>query len=330
MGAAYRSVGMFDKALSCLKLALENALSLPIENSKMRNDIAEIYVQLGDLYRSYYINRGEFLKAEDYYMKSLSVMDSQYTLHTNCETARLKWKYGQYLVLHKSDYNKAQRYIEDAITGSKKCSNSTFLLGRIQGTLGELYLRKGLIKEAQVELEESLKLIDQTVGKSAVYFYKILMSEVKLRLSDFHGGYEDACFVQENINNVEKNPWHNLRYLTSFYHAAFAKYKLEDYSKSLEHFDDFMKLIDDFCKSFLETEEYEKLVKQEVFKILEASDQDAKNTIKTYLHNSLIIFTAIYYPEHTFVKDYIAKNYEDETNESFWKMILSTVNYDLF
>ncbi len=315
----------------------EDAINILMQGQHVdKNVLAEIYLQLADLYLINYMHKKEAKIAKYYHTKMLEVLnintftdDLEKVMPRSCFCARYLSAYATSIDCHDNNYIESRKLYDIAYNIiMDQCPENIYLRGRTLGHLGEKILYENDVKYADMTLTNAIELISIALGTNLTWFYKIPRAEARIRLGKFQLAYEDVANI--GTLSVEKSPLYNLRYLTSFYHAAFAKYKLGDYNKSLEHFADFMKLIDDFCKSFLETEEYEKLVKQGVFKILEVSDQDTKNTVKTYLHNSVIIFTAIYYPEHTFVKDYIAKNYEDETNESLWKMILSNLNYDLF
>ena len=93
-------------------------------------------------------------------------------------------------------------------------------------------------------------------------------------------------------------------YVTNFYNAALIKFKQKDFNKSAEHFNQFFKGIQPFCSTFLDDKSYQNLDAQGVFAEVSMSNPDC-NQMKQYLERSQKIFTAIYGPTHSIVKDYV-------------------------
>lgn len=127
--------------------------------------------------------------------------------------------------------------------------------------------------------------------------------EVKIRLAKLSTAYK---YYQHTIDFLKKTNIQNisskLSILTLYYHAALIKYLQKDIVLSLQHFANFFNTTREFCQNFLKKEQYDELIQNNVFEIIDDPQQ-----ITRCLDHSLLIFTAIYGPNHPFVKDYIAK-----------------------
>ncbi len=122
-----------------------------------------------------------------------------------------------------------------------------------------------------------------------------------VRLNRLNEAYSDFQYAIKQKGNSSDN-YTKLLVCICFYHAFIIKYKQEDYKLAFEHFAAFIGSIREFCKGFLEKNDYEKLLNENAFEIITDELQ-----IKTCLKNSLKIFSFIYGKEHPFVKDYINK-----------------------
>jgi len=190
---------------------------------------------------------------------------------------------------------------------NNKCPGDMHLKGRTLGILGEVLLRKNNLEEADKTITEAINIINLSLGLNGSWTYYVVRAEIKNRQNEFKEAYED-CLQSFGTQFYIKNSFHHLRYLTSFYHGAFAKYKMKDYEKSLEHFTDFMKNMDDFCKDFLDSKIYLSLKSDNIFAITPYNPDKINEDLKGYLQNSFVIYSAIFGKQHPFVVDYIAKN----------------------
>lgn len=314
MGASYGRINEFTKARGALEQALEIIPQSKYVESKEL--VAEIYMQLGNLYLTHYAHKKDGQRAEQYITKALEIFYGFELFYPNkpipsaipCNAARYRWRYSQYFLYNTMNYDAAEKWLNEAeYIITQKCPENLFLQGRISGNMGEVYLRKNNLFAAERKLTEAIDLISSTLGEKSAWFYKVLRSEVRIRLDKFQEGYDDAISVQ-NTDGIETNPLHDLRFIMTAYHAAFAQYKLGNYQQSAKYFTNFFQGIDDFCKSFLDTAEYNALIEKQAFVVVLYDKKVAVENIKTYLNQSLEIFTTIYDADNPFVRDYIAVN----------------------
>jgi hypothetical protein len=84
------------------------------------------------------------------------------------------------------------------------------------------------------------------------------------------------------------------------YDAGICQFQLKNYPLALKHFGELCVGIKDFCKEFLDAETYENLVKKEAFVPVESSKD-----INQCFEKAIEIFSAVYGPDHYFVKNYV-------------------------
>lgn len=315
IGFAYRKTNNFTKARDYFKKALN---VIPQEKYKDTKELrAEIYMQLGLLYLTNYINKKEAQIAEEYDIEALKILNGfelidvkNNVIPTNisCTIAKQQWKYGQVLLFYSNDYETSQKWLNNAeYIVQHKCPQDIYLKGRIYDTIGEVLLRQNKLLESENKLTESVDLVDITSGTKSTWFGKIIRAEVRIRLGKFEKAYEDAISIL-NIESIERNNLYNLMRYTACYHAAFAQYKLKDNKKANELFVRFMINMKNFCEKFLEKEKYEVLVAKNAFVVYPYNQTITSTNIKLYLRNSLEIFRAIYGPHHSFIKYYVSTN----------------------
>lgn len=314
LGNYYRRNDNFVKSRASYEQAIKVLSSSKTAGTQKLE--AEIYLELSMLYLMHYLNKEEGIDAERYIIKALESLSASEIFYPQkplpqyiiCEAARHRWKYAELLIWRHSKFDEAYLNIKEAeYILKEKCPNNMYIKGRILGLLGEIFLRQNKLLESQETLKEAINILSNTLSFQGMWTYSVKMAEVNIRLGNFDLGYEDSLKVIKN-QHIEKSSYYDLKYLMAFYNGSFAKYKLKDYQKSIEHFVGFFNGMDKFCKKFLDKEVYEYLLSRKVFIVLPYNKATALRDIKLYLDNSLIIFTTIFGKEHPFVKDYIKKN----------------------
>jgi len=331
MGLSYRHQNNFNEAKYCLEEAL-GKISL-IDKELRKETEAEIYGNIGSLYSVKYINRKEAYEAEKYTLKSLEILNAS-ELFSNktksakrkisCQVAKARMMLGRvYDHLGKHDkamtegFQEAEYIMENSLDN---CSHN-LLRAKIFLGKGKIYLRNNQLAAAEKELTKSVNISTSLVGESYTLITRIYRAETRIRLGKLIEAYEDCCFVFKTGQKVRNN-YHDLSHLTCFYHAAFIKYKQGDLEKSLDHFADFFKGIKPFCHSFLDEKEYQDLEAKDVFTDIVDDKAQLKEQVMQQLQHSAAIFTAIYGPDHPFVRDYVLKNIPDKTTPSFLEVYI--------
>lgn len=313
LGELARKTNSFDQAKDYFHRAL--SIIPKSDDIKIRELKAEIYTKLANLYFSQYMSKKAGAIANDYGIKALKILggykifdqDSILPEYITCNVARQQWKYSQVFSYHFLNFTTAKKWVKSAeYIMQKKCPNNLYLKGRLFGSLSEILLRENNPVGAEQLATETVDIIGFVLGPRSGWSSRIIRSEAKIRMGKFHDVYNDLLVVI-NLPEVEKNNLHDLRRYTAYYHAAFVKYKLKDYQKSLELFKYFVKNMQDFCKDFLDEEEYLNLLSQKVFEVQEAGNDIKK--IKLFVQNASKIFKVIYTENHPFVTDYILQNF---------------------
>ncbi|MBX9620791.1 MAG: LuxR C-terminal-related transcriptional regulator [Alphaproteobacteria bacterium] len=318
IGDSYRKKDNFEQANMYYIKALEEISNL---DNKIKQVLeSKIYDRLGWLYSVTYLHKKEAQRAREYLLKSLDILNSSQLFHANnknhpqeklpCFVAQHRLRLGvinsrlcNYKEAFKEGFREAQYIIDNSLDN---CPHDIFLNARIAEGVGEMLLREGKIDQAEEKLTEAIKVIEIMVGKSITLVPKSFRVEARIRQGKLADAYEDCSAVLE-IAKREKNNFHNLIYLTNFYHAAIIKYKQGDLKKSIEHFIDFFREVKKFSKSFLSEDVYETLESQKVF-TTPSSNKDMAQISKDCLEKSKKIFFSIYTPSHPFIRDYVALN----------------------
>ncbi len=309
IGASYGNENDFEKADQYLNKALFKILNIPTHTNKELK--SEIYGQLAALYSKKYLHTKEGHKAAEYAIHALEVAQTlENKEKISCHLSWHKLNLGK-IYFRLGKYKEALENLnESQYIFDHKLDNCLFYLfskARILYALGELFVRKGDLNEADKKLTEALSLLDKTAGSSFGFKMHVGRAEARIRLNKLDKAYEDCLAVFNGIKKSQDNQT-NLRYFTAFYHAAIIKYKQNDLQKSAEHFSDFFKQMKEFCKGFLEEKKYKDLESKGVFEEVDPTKTLSKNDIKQYLNRSTQIFSTIYSLEHPFVKDYVMKN----------------------
>jgi len=319
IGVFFRKTNNFIEAKKYLMQAIDEVSEAKLLSETEKELKAEIYTELRTLYLLKYLNKKGIQSAEEYAIKALELFSKFKPLYHQtkslprnipCVAARYRWKLGEVYLLHHEDYDAAYNQIQEAeYIMNNRCPEDMHLQSRILGLQGEILLGRDNYITAEKKLTESINILSGAFGSGAVWMGNITRAEAKIRLGKFSEGYDD-CLHVFNLKHREISCFFYLKYLIAHYHAAFAKYKLSDYQKSFEHFTDFIKNAEIFCKDFLDNKDYVKLQETGVFNIISYQEKTAQDNIKIFLERSLAIFTAIYNDQHPFVKGYIAKNIE--------------------
>ncbi len=320
IGDSYRKKDNFEQANMHLIKALEEISNLDHKVKQVLE--SKIYDRLGWLRSVTYLHKKEAQQAKEYLLRSLDVLNASQLFHTSnkkhpqeklpCFVAQHRLRLGvinNRLCNYKEALNQGFREAQYIIDNSlDNCPHDIFLNARIAEGVGEMLLREGKIDQAEQKLTEAIKVIEMMVGKSITLVPKSFRVEARIRQGKLADAYEDCLAVLE-ITKREKNNFHNLIYLTNFYHAAIIKYKQGDLKKSIEHFTDFFREVKKFSKSFLSEDVYQTLESQGVFAVLSpASKKDINHVSKDCLEKSKKIFFCIYTPSHPFIRDYVAQN----------------------
>ena len=322
---AYAQTNNFEKS----KKYFEDALQ---ETYKINKDLkgyllSDIYGHLGSLYSKKYINQQEAHKAKEFIFKSIKILESSKTddkkqKFSLYEIAKNNMKLGN-VYCRLGEYEKAVTYgFKKAILITDHFINNQahlLLKAQIFQGLGEAFLRHGELIEAEKKFNESIYVLESLIGPIESVPSRILRTEIKIRLKNFTAAYED-CNIILNLGMYAGDNYFKSIFLQTFYHAAFIKYKQNDQKKSIEHFTDFFKGMQEFCKVFLDEKDYKTLEAKRAFLTTPYNSNSAKEDIKKYLKNSVDIFTTIYGASHPFVKDYIMPNYNGAVKSwyKFW------------
>lgn len=275
IGDSYRKKDNFEQANMYLMKGLDEISNL--ENKVKQVLESKIYDRLGWLRSVTYLHKKEAYQAREYLLKSLDSLNASQLFHTSntppqeklpCFVAQHRLRLGvinNRLCNYKEAFNQGFREAQYIIDNSlDNCPHDIFLNARIAEGVGEMLLREGKIDQAEQKLSEAIKVIEIMVGKSITLVPKSFRVEARIRQGKLADAYEDCLAVLE-ITKREKNNFHNLIYLTNFYHAAIIKYKQGDLKKSIEHFTDFFREVKKFSKSFLSKDVYQTLESQNVF-----------------------------------------------------------------
>jgi DNA-binding CsgD family transcriptional regulator len=318
-GSLYERADDFEQS----KIHLENALveAEKIDREIRSEELSKIYGRLALLYSRTYINTPEIKKAEEYSLKSLEQLNSTALFYKAkstpqnipCEIARQRRHLGD-TYRRAGEYDKAmeQGYKEVQYIMEHKLDNcSHFLLkGQTLLGIGEILLRKNELTSAEQKFIEAISTLKNMTGDSKTYNPLLFRAETRIRLGKLEEAYAD-CMAIWKIKTIPDFNAARIAYLTSFYHAAFIKYKQHDLRKSMEHFTEFFKEIQPFCKGFLGSKAYQDLESKGAFSINPYNKKHAKEAIEICLKHSRDIYTAIYGAAHPFVRDYIIQNYDE-------------------
>lgn len=317
---AYCRKNDFNQSKYFFKEALKKISKLPPTVKKELE--SDIYAHLASLYSKTLLVKDKSNEALKYALKALEVLDAAKLFAKEKKKEKIPCIVAWHKMTLGQVYNRLGQYESAMEEGFKEseyimqhsldnCSHNLLKAYTSLGA-GIVYLRVGKIKRAENKLAESILIFEKLIGKTKSLYGKVYRAEARIRLKKYKEAYED-CIAAFQTENKEISNYYILVYLTNYYHAAFIKYKQQDFKKSLEHFNDFFKQMKEFCQEFLEEKEYKELEAKGVFKEINHDNTKDQEKIPQYLKRSLDIFTAIYGPEHPFVKDYILKNYEEST-----------------
>ena len=319
MSAVYRKQNSFNVANDLLQKAV--SIIANQNNAYIDNLRAEIYTQLSCLYLAHYMNKPKGQVAIEYSKQAIKAISniqifyknkSSLPLEVTCNLARQRWKYSEALMVVDNNYEEAnENALEAEYIMKRKCPADMHQKSRILGVLGEVSLRyTNNIEQAKEQLSETVNIINLAFGTSAAVEYYVHRAEANIRLNKYREGYDD-CMHIINIGQTVKTNALNLRFYTTFYHAAVASYHMNDLDNAIKHLQELFDKLQEFSKNFLETEIYNNLVSKGVFSIRDTKPQTKLEIIKQYLDNSVEIFGTIHGHQHPFVTDYVLKNSQD-------------------
>ncbi len=314
----------WDKANFYYDKALEKIDKISKKSRKHRELKSRIYGALSWEYRNHFIHKNN--KALEYSFKALESLDENILLHktktlpsrevlfesglfNNGPWHRLRLMRA-YIALGNYDPAKEQEAeIEYILKNNLYClPDDPYLRACLDADLSELYLRTGNLKKAQAKIENALRIFKNIMEEDLPLNLRGISDiEILIRLNKLHDAYT-ACEDIFKMKNIAKDNYSKSLYAIVLYDAAIIKYKQHDLQKSAEHFSEFFKQMKDFCKGFLELNEYKELESKGVFAPVDLSKPPSKKDIKEYLNRSIKIFSVIYGPNHSFVKDYVMKN----------------------
>jgi tetratricopeptide (TPR) repeat protein len=263
--------------------------------------IKNIYLELQAFYTAHYINKKEAKQGIMYGKKVIELAKESFLQDTISAAISVAWGYSLL-----QDYNNAKKWANTARDWINKLvsigNNKDYVLENfLIVEEGHIWLRQGMIVTANKELKISHKLLKKIHHAPLHVRCKSYYLESLIRLNKLTKAYK--VFNKRSSENIIRRNYNYLQYCITNYHAAIIKYKQFDWDLSLKHFYDFFVNVDKFCKEFLDKPIYDKLVLENTFEIV----MEQKN-IQKCLANSLKIFTVIYGENHSFVKDYVAKN----------------------
>ena len=297
----------FNESTECLK------------NLTDKNSNAARAMICGQFYKSFgnhYINKRDTYKAIDFLIDTINKLGFSKFIHKNPKSID---SVPSHIAGLRVDLARAYNKIGDFDKAEENENEVLFLYAMKEGDTGiaiplkkamlgkecgQTLLRKNKLKKAYKMLSESIDVISQLGSKYELSSPFVYRSEVNLRLGRLNEAYADCISsLKTKIALYFKTPYTYLKEATCYYNMAIIKYKQKDFKKSIEHINDFMKKINEFCLSFLEKDIYKRMVNQNVFKCATNSDD-----LTLALKNCEIIFSAIYGENHSFVKDFVAKN----------------------
>lgn len=315
LGEVYRRKGQFDLAKSYYYKALQNIPEdYPQDTSKLKayiySNISELYLykhfrskKMGAEAVRYSTQALKLINAETPYTKSEDIPDN-----VDCNTAWHHRKFSRILYHFSYDFENAAKWIRSAsLIVQDRCPQNMHLFGRVLFSDGGLKARRGNLILAIEKLKNAVKIHNDVLGPKTTWNVRVILAESLNRIGQFDKAFEIAIFTI-NLENPEKNYLHDFIYLKSYYHAAYSKYRLEDYTKSYEYFVQFIRKMDKLSKLLLTEEEYENLEFQNAFTIDKYDEFNPKDSIENYMRKSLAIYSTILGKDHPYVKDYIQYN----------------------
>lgn len=316
IGHVFEKENNFNEAKRYYEMGLKKISS--VDSLQKKEVESTIYERLARLYMKTYLNKEISHLSEQYALMSLAVLNANYLFQKNinpsrlsCQVARSKTTLGE-VYCHLGQYDKA---LEEGFQEAQYILNHqldacphNLLKGTMSLGVGEVYLRKNKLEDAEKRLTESIKIYQELAGEHWVLHPKIFRAEARIRLGKLPEAYEDCLSVLSIKNRTQVDNYSNLAYLTCFYHAAIIQYKQRNFSQSAEYFAIFFAQAKIFCKEFLGAKQYQDLESMKLFSDIPLNKTSTIHDVRSYLERSEAIFLAIYGPKHPFVIDYVMQN----------------------
>lgn len=259
---------------------------------------------------SYFINKNESLKAIEILSQIVNeICGNEYFFKTK--------KYLENVPLHLSElrlnqaraYNKVGNYVKalDCEKEVKFLYEQLALKGvnlvlrqiELDTEYGLTILRMGKIYEAQIKLRENIKNLSKIQKTKELSLTMVYLSEANIRVNNNDEAYKH-CRTARSFFHKEEDNYTKLMENICIYNMAIICCKKSNTQHALSYFDEFFEHANKFCAGFLDKLVYEQLELERVFEKTQGLQKCHDNCLK--------IFTAIYGPEHSFVKDYVAEN----------------------
>ena len=308
MGMVQMRSNQFDLANKSFDESLRVLQNISKNTSQVRLLRAKTYLNTGLNYFLYYINKPEMWEAIKMMNQAVEEVSGDLSEEAIKITSTAKIRMaGAYNSV--KEYQTALNLVNEAevlLKKLKKKDNNYFCsLGMILMERGHATLRLNRLSEAREILKKAHELFDKTMIGDHVSRFRMQEAETLVRLGLYEEAYKNCMEVIE-IKDKEKNDYNELFFCTACYNAAVIKYKTGNYSKSLEHFKDFISNMRPFCEKFLSEQQVENLGRAGAFR-LHSQVED----IPTYLKQALLIFKTVCLDGSEFISDYVQKNYED-------------------
>ncbi|MBR1734776.1 MAG: hypothetical protein IJ730_04935 [Alphaproteobacteria bacterium] len=162
------------------------------------------------------------------------------------------------------------------------------------------YLRLNKLKEAQKMLNDALKIKQKILDYYEIYLAFTMSAEINIRLKNFDEAKKNSKEALKFLEHTESN-LKKLTKVVCYYNLAIIEHAKHNNNASVEYFKRFFELVDEFCKTFLDKNVYLDLDNRKVFK--------CSDDIQNCLQNSYRIFVAICGADHSFIRNYVAKNH---------------------
>lgn len=293
----------FDHSLKILKNISEQQV-----DTTTKFTIASIYLNKGLNYYLHYINKPQMKEAIKIMEKAIEAVSQDLGKEEAIKitaTAKIRIA-GVFNSLQ--EYKKALLLVNEAEELlnklSSKDNNYYCSLGLILMEQGHAILRLNNLRKAREILDKAHKIADKTMIGDHVYRVRMQEAEVLIRLGEYEKAYNNCLDVFAK-KNKERNNYNELFFGTAYYNAAVVKYKIAEFDLALKHFQDFTKYMSVFCKNFLPTDDYLRLLNANVFEII-----TDKRMLKKCFKNALCIYSTACMKGSEFITDYVQKNYE--------------------
>jgi tetratricopeptide (TPR) repeat protein len=315
LGIIHMRRNKFDAANACFDEAI---------NELERNNCSEIfslvtkartYAAKSINYVNQYINKDGMNEAIDLMKTAIRILEEKTNL-ASFEQNIIKREIADFKITLSGMENGVMHYdialklaeeTENLLRQLPDEDNSSYCsFGKIYTEKGHAYLRKNQLKKAKEMFKEARKVCDKAQINEYVWRTRMQQPETLIRLGELNEAYENCEFIF-NEKDRDRNIGADLFYNTSYYNAAVIKHRQGYVTQSLEHFEKFFVLMQEFCKDFLDEKSYQKMENERTFET-----KLSELEIKKYYENALKVFSAVCKKGSEFITDYIEQNLADQ------------------